>query len=298
MRRLIAGLVAAVLFVAAMPVAEAKSGKEKWREKGTVVHISDGDTFDIRIGTQVQRVRINGIQAPESSWCGGKEAKKALAALIPVGTKVRLSSVKARSGNAPGGVWRVKRTVHVKRGGQWVDIAPSLLQRGLVFPFPFIGEKANNATYLALSEAAAQRKQGLYNPTACGHSSDGAGSHLSLRVVPDGPGHGGNAEFVLLYNGSKSDVDLKGWMIQDTSPLNAYFFPKGAKVRADDYVVVFSTSGKRGRAPDGTKDSRYFYAGTGARWNNSTTDIAFLFDDAGKDKTGNLRDWVVVQPRD
>jgi hypothetical protein len=32
------------------------------------------------------------------------------------------------------------------------------------------------------------------------------------------------------------------------------------------------------------------------RWNNDTTDIAFLFDDAGKDKTGNLRDWLIVTP--
>jgi hypothetical protein len=32
------------------------------------------------------------------------------------------------------------------------------------------------------------------------------------------------------------------------------------------------------------------------RWNNRTTDIAMLFDDAGDDDTGNLRDWLVLTP--
>ena len=298
MKRLFAVLLTVALVVGAVPAAEARSGKEKWRERGTVAAVVDGDTFDLLIGTTVQRVRINGIQAPESSWCGGKEAKAALKKLLPVGTKVRLASIKAGSGNAPKGVWRLKRTVHVKKGKKWIDIAPQLLSTGLVFPFPFIGEKAHNDEYLDLGLAASRASVGLYHPEACGEAKDGAGDHLTIQVVPDGPGHGADSEFALIYNGSKSDVDLKGWMIQDTSPLNAFFFPKRAKVRADDFVVVFSSSGKRGRAPDGSKDDRYFYAGTGARWNNSTTDIAFLFDDAGSDRTGNLRDWVIVAPPD
>lgn len=298
MKRLLAGLLTVALIVAVVPSAQARTNKEKWRERGVVVAVVDGDTFDMQIGSTVQRVRVNGIQAPESSWCGGKEAKKALRKLLPVGTKVRLASLKAASGNSFGGVWRLKRTVHVKQGKKWVDIAPPLLSQGLVFPFPFIGEKAHNDEYLALGIKASLSEVGLYHPEACGKANDGAGDHLTIQIVPDGPGHGADSEFALIYNGSKEDVDLRGWMIQDTSPLNAFFFPKGATVRADDYVVVFSSKGKRGRAPDGSKNDRYFYAGTGARWNNSTTDIAFLFDDAGKDRTGNLRDWVIVQPPD
>ena len=37
-------------------------------------------------------------------------------------------------------------------------------------------------------------------------------------------------------------------------------------------------------------------AATGMRWNNETADIALLFDDAGDDDTGNLRDWLVLTP--
>ncbi|MCU0262949.1 MAG: lamin tail domain-containing protein [Candidatus Nanopelagicales bacterium] len=295
--RLIAAVIGCLLIVGAVPSAQAKSGKEKWRESGQVVRVLDGDTFDMTSDEDGRtiRVRMNGIQAPEAKWCGGKEATKALRAILPKGTPVRLASIKAKSGNSPTGVWRVKRTAHVEVDGQWVDIAPLLLAKGLVFPFPFIGEDANNGEYLALGLKAARSGVGLYDPDACG-TSKGAGGPLRLEVVADGPGPAEESEFVMIFNGSSKDVSLSRWMVMDSSPLNAFFFPKGARVRADDYVVVFSSTGTRGVAPDGSKDERYFYAGTGNRWNNDTTDIAFLFDRAGTDLTGNLRSWLIVTP--
>ncbi len=191
-----------------------------------------------------------GIQAPESSWCGGQEAKAALKEVLPEGTEVRLASKKEASGNAPTGVWRLKRTVHKEVDGEWVDIAPGLLSAGLVFPFPFIGEDVHNEEYLDLALVASKNQVGVYDPAACGSSGSAAdGEHLSLEVVPDGPGHGADSEFVMIYNGSDHAIDLRGWMVQDTSPLNAYFFPKGSVVRPDDYVAVFSSAGRGGGRP-------------------------------------------------
>jgi hypothetical protein len=262
-----------------------------------VVRVVDGDTFDMRLTSgKVQRVRLNGIQAPESKWCGGREATLALREILPKGTKVRLSSIREKSGNAPGGVWRLKRTVHTRVDGAWVDVAPSLLARGIVFPFPFIGEDAHNSEYLQLAWGASEQRLGLHDPSMCGADTT-AGERLKLEVVADGPGaDSAESEFVMIFNGSSKDIDLSGWMVQDTSPLNAFFFPKGAVVRADDYVVVFSSSGRRGLGPDGSRDDRLFYSGKGRLWNNTTTDIAFLFDDTGKDKTGNLREWLIITP--
>jgi endonuclease YncB( thermonuclease family) len=296
MRRLVPAALVALLVVGTMPAAQAKAGKEDWRESGRVVRVLDGDTFDMDTDDGRVRVRINGIQAPESDWCGGKEATRALAELLPTGRRVRLASVKKGSGNAPQGVWRLKRTVHIERDGEWVDIAPGLLTRGLVFPFPFVGEDAHNDRYLDLGLRARDQGVGLHDGSFCG-SSPNAEQRVELAVVADGPGRDtARSEFVMVFNGSDGDIDLTGWMVQDTSPLNAYFFPRGSIVRADDYVVVYSSSGRRGIAPDGSKDDRYFYAGTGMRWNNRTTDIAMLFDDAGDDDTGNLRDWLVLAP--
>lgn len=292
-------LLGAALVLVGVPAAQAaKPGQESWRETGKVVRILDGDTFDMVTGAGKRvRVRINGIQAPETTWCGGKEATAALKAAIPKGTSVRLSSVKASSGNAPNGVWRLKRTVHRKVDGQWVDIAPAMLAKGLVFPFPLVGEDAHNEEYLQIGWRASEQRLGLYDPNNCA-SSKATGQRLKLEVVADGPGSDtdANSEFVMVYNGSDRDLNLAGWMVQDTSPLNAFFFPKGSVLRAHDFVVVFSGTGTRGVAPDGSKDSRFFYSGNGLMWNNTTTDIAFLFDSQGGSDTGNLRDWLIISP--
>ena len=261
-------LLAMLLLIVAVPSAEARSGKEQWRETGKVVRVLDGDTFDMRTKSEVVRVRINGIQAPERNWCGGTEAKRALQELLPKGATVRLASLREGSGNAPYGTWRLKRTVHVRSGDDWVDVAPALLSRGIVFPFPFIGEDAHNDEYLELGWRASTQQIGVYDPNHCGTSAAGRGQ-LRLEVMGDAPGRDtAEGEFVMVFNGSDQDIDLSGWMVQDTSPLNAYFFPQGAKVRADDYVVVFASDGRRGVAPDGTRDDRFFYADTGAIWNN------------------------------
>jgi hypothetical protein len=186
--------------------------------------------------------------------------------------------------------------VFVQSRGEWIDIAPDLLARGLVFPFPFVGEDAHNDEYLTIGWRASEQRVGLYDPAHCG-TTKGASDRLRLEVVADGPGKDeANSEFVLVFNGSDEDIDLSGWMVQDTSPLNAYFFPKRSVVRSNDYVVVFSGKGRRGVAPDGSKDGRFFYADTGQRWNNDTAEIAFLFDDTGKDRTGNLRAWQILTP--
>jgi len=296
MRRLLPAALVGILLVSTVQTAQAKTDQEDWRESGTVVRVLDGDTFDMDTADGTVRVRINGIQAPESTWCGGQEARKALEELLPKGKEVRLASVKKGSGNAPRGVWRLKRTVQTQVDGEWVDIAPGLLARGIVFPFPFIGEDAHNDEYLALGLEAHAKQLGMHDPSWCG-SSVSSEQRVELEVVADGPGRDtADSEFVMVFNGSDADIDLTGWMVQDTSPLNAYFFPKGSVVRADDYVVVYSSSGTIGIAPDGSKDDRYFYAATGMRWNNETADIALLFDDAGEDDTGNLRDWLVLTP--
>lgn len=70
---------------------------------GIVTHPVDGDTVDVDIGSGVERVRLIGIDTPESVAqdrpveCFGPEAKARLAELLPVGTEVRLErDVEAR----------------------------------------------------------------------------------------------------------------------------------------------------------------------------------------------------------
>ena len=65
-------------------------------EEAIVVEVVDGDTIDVDIGGARERVRLLGVDAPESVHpsvpvqCFGPEASAALDQLLPAGTPVRL----------------------------------------------------------------------------------------------------------------------------------------------------------------------------------------------------------------
>ncbi len=60
----------------------------------TVTHVVDGDTIDVEIGGRAERVRLIGIDTPETKKpnspieCYGPEASAFSASLLPVGTDV------------------------------------------------------------------------------------------------------------------------------------------------------------------------------------------------------------------
>ncbi len=80
--------------ITAPPVLEANA---------TMVRTIDGDTIDVKIGDTEERVRLLGVDTPESVKrdspveCFGKEASKFAAGLLPAGTELHLErDVEAR----------------------------------------------------------------------------------------------------------------------------------------------------------------------------------------------------------
>lgn len=65
-------------------------------DRATVVEVIDGDTVDLDFGGRRERVRLLGVDAPESvhpsvpTQCFGPEASQALGALLPSGAAVRV----------------------------------------------------------------------------------------------------------------------------------------------------------------------------------------------------------------
>jgi micrococcal nuclease len=63
----------------------------------TVTHVVDGDTIDVRIGGRDERVRLIGVDTPETKQpntpveCFGLEATAFTQSLLPEGTVVRLT---------------------------------------------------------------------------------------------------------------------------------------------------------------------------------------------------------------
>lgn len=104
-RRIVAliGLLGAVLFVLSTATFVwllqrlSTVGDDGWfAASPTVVEVIDGDTIDVRIGRSTRRVRLLGIDTPETKdprkpvQCFGHEASIHTAELLPKGTIVRL----------------------------------------------------------------------------------------------------------------------------------------------------------------------------------------------------------------
>jgi len=82
----------AVLATILAPVAQAQS------VTGTVTRVVDGDTVDVRVDAKVERIRIIGLDTPETVdprkavQCFGREASAHAKELLPLGTVVTLES--------------------------------------------------------------------------------------------------------------------------------------------------------------------------------------------------------------
>jgi endonuclease YncB( thermonuclease family) len=74
-------VVAASCAVAAL-VAVAAAGAGRFDRQGTVTHVVDGDTIDVRLaGGRLERVRVLGIDTPERGTCWAAEATAATSRL-------------------------------------------------------------------------------------------------------------------------------------------------------------------------------------------------------------------------
>ena len=122
---------------------------------GIVDHPVDGDTVDVAIAGDVERVRLIGIDTPESVAqdrpveCFGPEAKARLAELLPEGTEVRLErDVEARD--------RYGRLLaYVFRAGDDLHVNLRLVEEGFAEARRF---EPNVAHQAELDQAEAQAK--------------------------------------------------------------------------------------------------------------------------------------------
>lgn len=71
---------------------------EPFAAQPTVVKVIDGDTIDVRLGREITRIRLLGIDTPETKdprkpvQCFGPEASHRTTELLPLGTIVHLES--------------------------------------------------------------------------------------------------------------------------------------------------------------------------------------------------------------
>jgi endonuclease YncB( thermonuclease family) len=130
--------------------------------EATVERVVDGDTLRIRLGPSSERVRLIGIDAPESVkpdtpvQCFAREASDHLAQLLPRGVAVRLEGdVESRDRYG-----RLLAYVHRARDGLFVNLAQ--VRDGFAVPYTVPPNVARADELVAASRQAREAGRGLW----------------------------------------------------------------------------------------------------------------------------------------
>jgi micrococcal nuclease len=128
----------------------------------SVTRIVDGDTIAVRIGGRTEKVRLLGIDTPESVkprtpvQCFAHEASDRTHALVPPGTAVRL----VRDVEARDRYGRLLAYVYRDHDGLFVNLA--LAQEGYAGPLTIPPNVAHADELVAAARAARQAGRGLW----------------------------------------------------------------------------------------------------------------------------------------
>ena len=128
----------------------------------TVKHVVDGDTIDIAIGGNTERVRLIGINTPETKHptkgveCFGPEASSYTENLLPVGTKLRVErDVEARDTYG-----RLLLYVYIANSNVFVNL--DLVLKGYARPMVFEPNTAHKADFAQAATQAELHNVGLW----------------------------------------------------------------------------------------------------------------------------------------
>ena len=164
---LVAG-VAVVVAAALLATRGGAAGRAFGPGEGEVVRVVDGDTIVVRMSAGEERVRLIGVDTPESVdprrpvECFGKEASARTAALLPPGTLVRLErdvEPRDRYGRLLAYVYRTDDGTFVNR---------ALLAEGYAQPLTIPPNVAHAADFAAVARTAREAGAGLWS--ACGEA--------------------------------------------------------------------------------------------------------------------------------
>ncbi len=305
MRRGLIALAGALL--AAMTAADTASARRAPCAEGAkrplctftdarAVFIADGDTIRVRLAGRIRTVRFTGLNAMELTRYSKYPSRRrgachglAATSLVERAVKrsrwrVRLAAQKASSHANK----RLRRSVWVRQGGRWRDLAKLELKAGLALWLPNHIENAHNREYAVLAQRAAAARKGLYDPDACGAGPD---QDLPISVTVNWDADGNDAhdlagEWIDIHNGGGRDLRLGGWWVRDSwlrygqDHLPGYRLPDGTVVPAGETLRVRVGCGAGGRLEQHwcLKESAFENVSSGF---GTMGDGAYLFDPQG-----------------
>jgi micrococcal nuclease len=158
-----------ILLVVALAVVGTtcqKSSEAAAPGQATVTRVVDGDTLHVRIGGADDKVRLVGIDTPETHGpgglreCFGQEATRHMEDLLPVGTAVTV----VRDVEARDRYGRLLAYIYRARDGLFVNLA--MAREGYAVPLTIAPNVAHAAEFVAAASDARRANRGLW--PACG----------------------------------------------------------------------------------------------------------------------------------
>lgn len=234
----------------------------------TLASVTDGDTVRVRFTNgAVEKVRLVGINTPETGECYAGEATQALTGLLTGTGFTMTTDVSDRD--------RYDRLLRYL----WLDDGTFVNEAMVAGGFALAGDYPPDSRYAGQLAAAQQRAEasglGLWAPDACGPAT--AGDLQITFIEYDAPGNDHenlNGEWVEITNRGTATETMSSWVLKDESASHRYTFPSGFTLDAGSSVRVFTGCGSD------TSRSLYWCNDAGAVWNNGG-DTGFLLDPSG-----------------
>lgn len=226
----------------------------------------DGDTFVVSIDGSEERVRLIGIDAPESGECLGAEATAFLDRQLRSGS-LRLEQ--DETDRDPFG-----RLLRRALAGDF-DVSEALVEAGLAIARSYPPDTAWDAELAFAQQRARADGAGIWDPAACGEPRS---DQLTVTAINENP-EGDDTlnlleEWVEVTNVTDGPLELTGWGVRDESASKRFYFPDGFVLDAGAAVRVRSGCGA-----DTANDLHWCVSGS-AVWNNDG-DTVFVFDPDG-----------------
>lgn len=150
------------------PARAPTPGTTLGREAATIIRVIDGDTVDVEVGGRRERLRLIGLDTPESVdprrpvECFGREASARAKALLPAGARVQLEADATQGERDRYG--RLLRYIVLADGRNFAEV---MIRDGYGFEYTFRFPYRYQDAFKAAQREARANERGLWKPGAC-----------------------------------------------------------------------------------------------------------------------------------
>lgn len=165
--------------------ATETQGRQEDQEYYKVVKVIDGDTIDVMIADKVERLRLIGMDTPETVdprkvvQCFGKEASDRAKSMLE-GVSVRVASDVTQGDRDK--YDRLLRYVYLQDG---TNFNKNMISEGYAHEYTYVVPYEHQVDFRAAENDARESERGLWSPSSCGgDTTGGAAPKVDTTVVP------------------------------------------------------------------------------------------------------------------